>query len=230
MMPGMKHAGMLFVLLMAACGDDAAVKPDALVPIDAAVDARPDAAPTCAAPMKMCGNSCLDVSADETNCGDCGIECKGGEACDSTCACAPPFIPTSLTPSGFDQFQGMGGAQIAIGPYFGPSGIHPIIIGYTATTPLATDIDLSTVAVGDLPFVAAGYRVDTTTFAIDASFLATSGTLRLTSACATDIEGTLTNATFRGVTGGLMDPMVDPNGCMFTGVTMAFHISTGPCP
>jgi hypothetical protein len=229
MMPGMKHAGMLFVLLIAACGDDAAaVIPDALVvPIDAPA---PDAAPTCAAPMKMCGNSCLAVATDEANCGDCGIECKGGEACDGTCACAPAFIPATVTPGGFDMFQGMGGAQIAIGPVFDQAGIHPIIVGYTATTPLATDIDLSTVAVGDLPFIAAGYRVDTMTFTTDAAFLATAGTLRLTSACATDIEGTLTNATFRGVTGGLMDPMVDPNGCMFTGITMAFHISTGPCP
>jgi hypothetical protein len=113
---------------------------------------------------------------------------------------------------------------------FDATGINPIIVGYTATTPLATDIDLSTVAVGDLPFIAAGYHFDIGGGAIDASFLATSGTLRLTSACGSDVEGTLTNATFRGVTGGLMDPMVDPNGCMFTGVTMAFHISTGPCP
>ncbi len=224
----MKHAGMLSVLFLSACGDGAPAKPDAAV---IAIDApAPDAAPTCAAPSKMCGNSCLDVSADEANCGDCGIECNGGQACDTTCACAPPFIPATVAPGGFDQFQGQGGAQIAIGPVFDNAGIHPIIVGYTAATALNTDIDLSTVTVGDLPFVAAGYRVDTTTFTTDAAFVATAGTLRLTSACATDVEGTLTNATFRGVTGGLMDPMVDPNGCMFTGVTMTFHISTAACP
>lgn len=224
----MKHAGIVVVLLLAACGDDAAVVPDAaVISIDAPA---PDAAPTCAAPMKMCGNSCLDVSTDETNCGDCGIECKGGEACDATCACAPPFIPATVEPGGFDQFQAQGGALIAIGPVFDTSGIHPMIVGYTATTPLNTDIDLSMLEVGTLPFIAAGYRVDTTTLTTDAAFLATSGTLRLTSACATNIEGTLTNATFRGVTGGLMDPVVDPAGCMFTGVTMTFHISTAACP
>ncbi len=225
----MKHAGMLFVLLLAACGNDAPVKPDALVLIDAAPDAAPDA-PSCAAPMKMCGNSCLAVATDEANCGNCGVQCKGGEACDGACACAPPFIPATVAPGGFDQFQAMGGAQIAIGPVFDAAGIHPIVIGYSAATPLGTDIDLSTVTVGTLPFVAAGYRVDTMTFTTDAAFVATAGTLRLTSACATDVAGTLTDATFRGVTGGLMNPMVDPNGCMFTGITMTFHISTSPCP
>jgi hypothetical protein len=223
----MKHPGMLFVLLLSACGDDAAIKPDAAVPIDAPA---PDAAPVCAAPKKQCGNSCLAVAIDEDNCGDCGVVCGGGQACDGSCACAPPFIPATVAPGGFDQFQSQGGALIAIGPVFDAAGIHPMIIGYTATTPLATDIDLSTLTVGNLPFVAAGYRVDTATLTTDAAFVATAGTLRLTSACATDVEGTLTDATFRGVTGGLMNPMVDLNGCMFTGVTMTFHISTAACP
>ncbi len=66
---------------------------------------------------------------------------------------------------------------------------EPIIVGYTATTALDTDIDVSMVAVGSLPFVAAGYRVDTTTLTTDAAFVATSGTLRLTSACATNVRG-----------------------------------------
>ncbi len=225
----MKQTGMLFVLLLAACGDDGAAMVDAMVIL---VDAAPPdmAPPVCAAPNKMCGTSCLEVAVDEANCGDCGVACKGGEACMGSCACAPPFIPADVQPGGFDQFQAMGGAQIAIGPVFDSNGIHPIIVGYTASTPLNTDIDVSTVAVGSLPFVAAGYRVDTTTLTTDAAFVATTGTLRLTSACATNVEGTLTNATFRGVTGGLMDPMVDPNGCMFTAVTMAFKISTAPCP
>lgn len=227
----MKSTGMLSVLLVvfAACGDDGAKPPDAGVIL---VDAAPDAPalPVCSTPMKMCGSSCLDVSTDETNCGDCGVECGGGEACMGSCACAPAFIPADVPTGGFDMFQAQGGATIAIGPQFDSNGIHPIIVGYTSTTPLDTDIDVSTVAVGGLPFVAAGYRVDTATLTTDAAFVATSGTLRLTSACATDVQGTLTNATFRGVTGGLMDPVVDPDGCMFTGVTMTFHISTGACP
>ena len=97
----MKILGMLFILVVAACGDDGAAKPDAFV---APIDAAPDAfVQTCAAPMKACGNSCLDVSHDELNCGDCGIECKGGEACNNTCACVPAaFIPSTIAPSGLD--------------------------------------------------------------------------------------------------------------------------------
>ena len=220
---------MLFVLLVSACGDDgAAAKPYAFV---APLDAAPDAfVPTCAAPSKMCGNTCLDVSADEANCGDCGIECNGGEACDGTCACAPPFIPETVTPSGFDMFQAQGGAQIAIGPVFGASGINPLLVGYTNDIALDTDIDLSMVEVGTLPFVAMGYRVDLGAGTFDAAFIATSGTLKLTSACDTEIAGTLTNATFRGVNGGLQNPMVDPAGCSFTGLNVAFKISTAACP
>lgn len=225
----MKHAGMLFVLFLAACGDDSAAQPDAFVPpIDAVPDSPPG--PTCTAPSKMCGNSCLDVSQDEENCGDCGIECNGGEACNSTCACAPEFIPATITPGMFDMFQGAGGATIAIGPTFDAAGIHPILVGYDGTVQLNTDIDLSMADVGTLPFVAAGYRVDLGAGTFDAAFVATSGILRFTSACGSDVEGTLTNATFRGVNGGLMDPMVDPNGCSFPGITLAFHISTAPCP
>lgn len=226
-MRAMKSQGLLFVLVLSACGDDGAAKlVDAPPPPP---DAAPDA-PACAAPKKMCGTTCLDVSVDEQNCGDCGVECKGGEACNGSCACAPAFIPTTIDPGGFDQFQAAGGGQFAIGPSLDSNGIHPIIVGYADNVALDTNIDLSTIAVGDFPFVAAGYRLDTTNFSVDAAYIATSGTLRLTSACATDVQGTLTNATFRGVTGGLMNPAVDPAGCTVANVNITFHISTAACP
>ena len=233
----MNRPGMLFVLLLAACGDDGAAKPDATVLIDAAIDASPDA-PACAAPMKTCGTDCIAVATDEANCGDCGVTCKGGEACDGACACPANFIPATLPSSGFDQFMNQGTAIIAIGPYIDSSGIHPIVFGLTDTTPLDTDIDLSTVAVGDIPFVAAGYRLDTGTFAFDAGYLATAGILRFTKRCGTEVEGTLTNATFRGVTGGFQNPTVDPAGCTLPapatppapGLTVAFHVMTAACP
>jgi hypothetical protein len=233
----MNRSGMLLVLLLAACGDDGAAKPDATVLIDASPDATPDG-PSCAAPMKTCGTTCTPVATDEMNCGDCGVTCKGGEACDSTCACPANFIPASLTSGGFDQFMNMGTTIIAIGPFIDNGGIHPIIFGLEDTTPLNTDIDLSAVTVGNIPFVAAGYRFDTGTFAIDASYLATAGTLRLTKRCATEVEGTLTNATFKGVTGGFQNPQVDPMGCTLPapatppapGLTMSFHVMTAACP
>jgi hypothetical protein len=229
---------MLLVLLLAACGDDGAAKPDATVLIDAAIDAAPPDAPACAAPMKTCGTTCTAIATDELNCGDCGVTCKGGEACDSTCACPANFIPATLPASGFDQFMNQGTAIIAIGPYFDSSGIHPIVIGLLDNTPLNTDIDLATVAVGDIPFVAAGYRLDTGTFEFDAGYLATAGTLRFTKRCGTEVDGTLTNATFRGVTGGFQNPTVDPMGCTIPApatppapaLTMSFHVMTAACP
>jgi hypothetical protein len=224
----MKSGSLLFVLLFAACGDDAPANIDAPVIIDSP---PPIDALTCALPTKVCGSSCLDVSGDEENCGDCGVECRGGEACDLTCACAPTtFIPATIAPGMFDQFQPAGGLTIAIGPTFGAGGINPVVLGYAADVPLATDIDLSTIPIGDAPFVAALYRFDVGTMATDAAYVATAGTLRLTSACGSDVEGTLTGATFRGVNGGLMNPMIDPAGCTITVPTMTFHISTAPCP
>ncbi|MBA3464858.1 MAG: hypothetical protein H0T46_33300 [Deltaproteobacteria bacterium] len=228
---------MLSVLLLAACGDDGAAKPDATVLIDAAIDAPLDA-PACAAPMKTCGTACIAVATDELNCGDCGVKCKGGQACDGACACPANFIPATLPASSFDQFMNQGTTIIAIGPYFDSTGIHPFIFGLADDAPLNTDIDLSTVAVGSIPFVAAGYRLDTATFDVDASYLARAGTLRLTKRCATEVQGTLTNATFQGVTGGFQNPSVDSMGCTLPapatppapGLTIAFHVMTAACP
>jgi hypothetical protein len=220
-------AAVLFLALVAACGDDAPAQPDAAVIPDAPA---PDAAPVCANPNKMCGSTCLDVTGDEENCGDCGVTCKGGEACDSACACAPDFIPATIEPGSFDQFQGAMGVTIAIGPTFGSGGINPVVLGYNAATPIGTDIDLSTIALGGVPFVGAAYRFNINTMATDARFVVTAGTLHLTKACDTEVEGTLTNATFSGINGDLMDPQIDPLGCTKTVPTMTFHIMTAACP
>ena len=59
--------------------------PDALV--DASPDASPDAgvdaplppdAPICAAPSKICGGTCTDVTSDPQDCGTCGHVCASG--------------------------------------------------------------------------------------------------------------------------------------------------------
>lgn len=226
--PWLLIVGLGLVSGLSACGDDAPpATPDAPpIVIDAALDA-----PMCTAPTKMCGSTCLNVNEDEENCGACGVECNGGEACQLTCMCAPAsFIPATIEPSMFDQFQPAGGITLAIGPTFGNGGINPIIFGYTATTPLNTDIDLSTISLGETPFVAASYGFDIGSMTTDAAYVATAGTLRLTRACSTEAQGTLTAATFRGVKGGMMSPMIDPNGCTITVPTITFHISTAACP
>jgi len=223
-----RTVSLVSVLVMTACGDDAPATPDAPV---LPIDAPPIDAFTCTAPTKLCGTTCLPVQEDEENCGDCGVECKGGEACELTCMCPPAtFIPATIEPSQFDQFQPAGGITLAIGPTFGNGKINPMIFGYSATTPLNTDIDLSTVALGETPFVAASYGFDVGTMTTDAAYIATAGTLRLTRACGTEAEGTLTGATFQGVKGGLMAPEVDPMGCTISVPTLTFHIMTAACP
>ena len=86
------------------------------------------------------------------------------------------------------------------------------------------------VPLGETPFVAAAYRFDLGTMSSDAAYTVTAGTLRLTRACGTEVEGTLTGATFRGVKGGFMAPEIDPLGCTITVPSIAFHIMTAACP
>lgn len=227
-----RTASLLFVLALVlasgACGDNLRGAPDApVIPIDA----PPIDAPMCAEPTKLCGTTCLPVHEDEENCGDCGVACNGGEACDMACACAPAtFIPATITPGMFDQFQGGGTITLAIGPTFGNGGINPFIVGYSTTTMVNRNYNLSTIPLGQAPFVAAAYRFDIGTMQTDAAYIATAGTLRLTRACGTEAEGTLTNATFRGVTGGLESPQIDPLGCTITVPSIDFHIMTAACP
>jgi hypothetical protein len=221
------RTSLLLVLIVAACGDDGST----MLIVDAMPDAPPiDSAPTCGAPSMMCGASCLDVSSDEENCGACGEICGGGEACiASACDCPDPFVPATLTAGGFDQIMAVGqGITIAINPNLG-TGINPFIVGYDAATPDDMDIDLSTVTLGEAPFVGAGYGFDIGTMAIDASYVATAGTLRITERCATHVEGTLTNATFQGISGGFTNPTLDPEGCTFTVATVTFEMGETPC-
>lgn len=214
-----------FVLMFVACGDN-----HAPVAIDAMPDAAVDAPPACTTPNMMCGASCLDVSVDEENCGSCGTECNGGEACTANaCACPSPFIPPTLGADQFDQFMSVGmGISIALNPNFG-DGINPFIVGFDAQTALDTDIDLSAIPLGEVPFVGAGYHFDLGTNSLDATYVATAGTLRITENCATHLEGTLAGATFRGTMGGLTNPTIDPDGCMFTVATVTFAMGTTPC-
>lgn len=224
----MVRPSLFLLLIVAACGDDGSV-----TLVDAAPDSPPiDSAPACTTPSMMCGAACLDVSKDEANCGSCGNECNGGEACNANaCACAPTdFVPAALVESQFDQLMGVGqGITIALNPNIG-DGINPFIVGYDAQTPIDADIDLSTITLGNAPFVGAGYGFDLQTNEIDASFFATAGTLHIDEVCATHMEGTLTNATFRGITGGFTNPAVDPDGCMFTVASVTFAMGTTACP
>lgn len=61
-----------------------------------------------------------------------------------------------------------------------------MLFAYTDKTPIGEDIDLSTIPLGDLPSVIAGYNVDLASQDFDAAYVATAGTLHLTAACGTN--------------------------------------------
>jgi hypothetical protein len=210
------------LLVCAACGDNlAAPAPDA-PPVDSAAVA--DAAPVCEA----------DLTSDEANCGACTHLCHGGEVCkQSACSCPSGIIPPLVFPTGTEQFFGAGGFTIALAPTLSLSGINGLVFGYDASIPLNTNIDLSTVAAGSTPFVGSAAGLDIQNFGLDASYLATAGTLRFTKHCDSEIEGTLTNATFNGLSGGLLGggvPTVDPEGCVVHVNVLTFHLATAACP
>ena len=54
--------GTLFILALAACGDDA----PGIVG---------DAGPSCDDPLLLCGSTCVDPRFDPANCGACGAAC-----------------------------------------------------------------------------------------------------------------------------------------------------------
>jgi hypothetical protein len=142
-------------------------------------------------------------------------------------------IPGTTLPLGLDQFFPAGAFTIALTPLPTLSGINALIFGYDASNPLDTDIDLATVPLGSTPFVAAGVGLDIQAMTLDTQYVATAGTLRFTTLCDTEIQGTLTNATFNGVSLGDITsgeiPMVDPDGCVIQVPSLAFHVVTTPC-
>ena len=208
-------------LVCVACGDNLhAPAPDAPPSVDAAP--TPDAA--------VCD---ADVTSDEANCGACDQLCHGGEVCkNAACSCPTGLVPPVVFPTGVEQFFGTGGFTIALAPTLSISGINGLVFGYDASLPLDTDIDLSTVPLGSPPFIGSLAGLDIQNFGLDASYVATAGTLRFTKRCDTEIEGTLKNATFNGISGGLLGggvPMVDPEGCVVQVSSLTFHLATAPC-
>lgn len=209
------------LLVCAACGDNLQPRaPDAPPPDSTAIDAAP-----------VCEK---DVSSDEANCGACDHLCHGGEVCkNGACSCPTGLVPPVVFPTGAEQFFGAAGFNIALAPTLSLGGINGLVFGYDASVPLDTNIDLSMVPLGSTPFVASAAGLDIQNLAVDASYVATAGTLRFTKRCDTEIQGTLMNATFNGISGGLLGggvPTVDPEGCVIHVNAVTFHLATAACP
>ena len=222
----------LLLVVCGACGDNLLVSDaggDAPVIVDAPTGSgsgTPDSVtpPACTA----------DTTVDEANCGACGNVCAGGQVCkSSTCSCPTGVVPPLVFPTGTEQFFSLGGSSIALGPTLSLSGINGLVFGFSASLPLNTNIDLAGVPLGSTPFVGAAVGIDIQNFGLDASYVATSGTIRFTKLCDTEIQGTLTNVTFNGLSGGLLGggiPTVDPAGCEVHVNAVAFHLMTAACP
>lgn len=213
-----------------ACGDDSGGDPQL---VDAAPpDALPDAAPPPDAepcPSGECDGVCVNFDEDELTCGDCQTACAGGEWCNGgTCECPAGFVPASPAFL-FDSVQAQGPATIGIG-IFSMSGSHGLIVPYTTgATTVGQDYVLTEGGLGTLPAIFAGYNVDIQSMTFDAAYAATAGTLVFDEICDVGFSGHATGLTFRGVSGGFNNPMIDPNGCSFDVASLTFSYGE-PCP
>jgi hypothetical protein len=220
----------LMLALCSACGDN--LKPDVLP--DAEADAFVVDTLVCATGEAACEGECIGVATDETNCGACANVCHGGEVCkNAECKCPVGIVPSLVFPTGFEQFFPVGGFVLTLAPTLSLSGVNGLVFGTSASIALNTDIDLASVPLGTPPFVGSLAGLDVQGLMVDATYLATAGTIRFTKRCDTEIEGTLTNATFNGISGGLLGggiPMIDPEGCVIQVPTLNFHLATAACP
>lgn len=221
----------LFAFL-AACGDDGGdpVLVDAEVPD--AEPLPPDAEPfACMAPTpdECPGMICVDLDADESNCGTCGMECAGGEACtDATCACPDPFVPAAPSFAFEQALPEQMGIRATVG-IFALGGLgHAMIVAINTQTVIDTEYTLDGGSLA-IPLMLVGYNVNAQTQSFDAAYTATAGTITFSEICAEGYKGVATDVTFQGVTGGLNNPQVDPEGCTFTVESITFEYGTD-CP
>jgi len=226
------------LLVLTACGDNFLIDPDGGAGADDATTADSavivDAPETTVDSMMPDPPACTaEVTTDEANCGSCGNVCLGGQVCrNSACSCPTGIVPPIVFPTGTEQFLPLGIFTLALGPTLSLNGINGLVFGFNDSVPLNTNINLATVPLGSTPFVGTGVGLDIQSFALDASYIATGGTIRFTKRCATEIQGTITNATFSGLSsGGLLGlPTVDPAGCSVSVPFVSFHLRTAPCP
>ena len=228
-------SAILAIASIAGCGGGGS-NPDAELVHE--VDARP---PDASLPdafvctMDECpGDICTDFDTDPEHCGDCDTACQAGAVCNAQlCECPTyDFLPPTLTgnPIGQDMVITQAAPTlIGITPYFA-GALHVFAAGYDPDmVVIGTPYTLDGTTVPAPPFVAAAYNVDIASMTAEAAFVAVSGTVVFTAACADGVSGTVTDATFQA--GTFLPPAIDPNGCTFTVPTLTFEIASPElCP
>jgi hypothetical protein len=210
---------LLLGLAIACTADDDGA---AVIDIDAST---PDGGPTCAG--TDCDGACVDVATDPLHCGGCGLACASpAQVCSGTvesCVCPDAFVPAILAPTVASEIlHEDGGLEIGFGAFLHGSVVDAVLVSYDDEVEL--DVD-HTLGAGGLPIVSAFHDVGPE--GSHGAYRAITGTLRLTTACAVGVSGTLTFATFAEITpetGGVRE-----GGCQFAAEMLEFSIGT-TCP
>jgi hypothetical protein len=166
-------------------------------------------------PATTCGATCCSAAAD---------------CADDACACPANFVPTMptfVTGVVVENLPQLPGLHAAIGQFdIAATGKrHAILVAYDpATVPVGVDIDLGATETVKVGF---GYDISAEQ-KIRSSYRIMSGTLRLTSACATGVAGTVRGEQLSEI--DIFDNLaLVPNGCTFALPDATFAVA-GACP
>jgi hypothetical protein len=180
----------LSLLFVCACSGKAASAPtpDAMAPIDAAVEVQPDAARECA--FTLCGDDCVDLTANFEHCGACDNLCPGVKACRaSVCECPAFVFPSNL--SFLMEGKVVDQCPEPLVGFFGAFGnaygIHVLLVGFD---PVNVELGVP-IQTGNNPVLGVGYRIDTPENPEFQSFYFSAGSTRITfeRACSTGVKG-----------------------------------------
>jgi hypothetical protein len=212
------------LVALSACGNDKAADIDAPPPPPPAPDAMIDAA-ECPGMLESCSGLCVNLTNDDKHCGSCAMACTPAASCaDSACGCPAAFIGATPTVLATQMIMAQTGFVSGVEAVAGTdSNNHGVVVSASATAPLNTAL---TVNVNNQVFVAIVYEILGANQS-RSTYLATTGTVKLTRRCTAGIAGTITNASLVEVDPTTFQPIA--NGCSTTIAQLAFDIAQ-PCP
>lgn len=216
---------MCFAVLVAlsACGNDKAAEIDA--PPPPPPDAMIDAPPACPGSLQSCSSVCVNLTNDDKNCGSCDMACTPAATCAaSACGCPAAFIGATPPVLATQMVMAQTGFVTGVAAVTGTdSNNHAVVVTAADAAPLNTSLPVN---VNSQVFVAVAYELLSANQA-RSTYLATSGTVKLTRRCTAGIAGTISNAMLVEVDPMTFQPIA--GGCSTTVTQLAFDIAQ-PCP